>query len=116
MSAIGQLTEHYQAKLGQQPRRLEVPLGGEHAPFIAWIRPSINLQKMGEILELSNSGKSADAMALTIIYRLVDEDGGSMFSKADRLDLIKRTDPEILAAIVEEINREDPDLEEVKKK
>lgn len=116
MSAIGQLTEHYQAKLGQLPRRLEVPLGEKVEPFVAWIRPSINLQKMGEILELSHSGKSADAMALTIIYRLVDEDGAALFSKADRLDLIKRTDPEVLSAIVEEINREDPDLEEVKKK
>lgn len=116
MSAIDQLTEHYQAKLGQAPRRLEVSLGGGVKPFIAWVRPSINLQKRAEIVELANSGKSADAMALTLIYKLIDEEGDPVFKKADRLALIKRTDPETLAEIVEDINLEEPDIEDVKKK
>jgi len=116
MAAIDQLKEHYQAKLGQAPRRLEVSLGGKLKPFISWVRPSINLQKQGEISELVNSGKSADAMALTLIYRLIDKEGDPIFRKADRLTLIKHVDPDVLSEIVEQINSEDPDLEEVKKK
>jgi len=110
--------KHYQAKLGRTPRRLEVPefaKPGEKKPAVVYIRPGMNLERTGEILELSNSGKSAEAMVMTIIYRLVDKEGDPIFRKADRMDLMRHIDPGVIAELVSEINREDPDLEDARK-
>jgi len=71
------------------------------------------LRQLGEIMELSQSGKVAEAMALTLVYRLIDESGKPLFRKAERLEIMRSVDPDVLARVVGEINEADPDDEDV---
>lgn len=109
MSILDKAKAHYAAKLSAEPRSLLVP---EWSSTV-YIKPGISLASLGEIMELANSGKTAEAMALTLIHRLIDEDGKPVFRKVERLELMKSVDPDVLSRIVSEINSGDPDQEDV---
>lgn len=110
MSILEKAKGHYQAKLSAQSVKISIPEWGTDA----FIKPGINLAQLGEILELSQSGKTAEAMALTLIYRLQDKDGEFLFRKSDKSELMRTVDPEVIARIVGEINESDPDEESIK--
>ena len=109
MSILEKAKSHYQAKLHAEARKIEIP----EWDTTAYIKPSINLSQLGEIMELSSSGKTAEAMALTLIFRLVDEEGKPLFRKPDRVDLMRQVDPDVLARVVGEINSGDPSEDDV---
>jgi len=104
MSLLQKAQEHYQAKLDAEPRALEVPEWGE----TVYIKPGISLLRLGEIMELANSGKSAEAMVLTLVYRLIDEEGRPLFKKVERTEMMRSVDPDVLARIVGVVNEETP--------
>lgn len=108
MSLLQQAQEHYKAKLDAEPRALEVPEWGA----TVYIKPAISLLRLGEVMELANGHKSAEAMVLTLIYRLIDEDGRPLFKKAERTELMRSVDPDVLARIVAVINEETPDQDD----
>ena len=64
-------------------------------------------------MELSQSGKTAEAMAMTLIFRLIDEEGKPLFRKPEKIDLMRSVDPDVLARIVGEINGADPSEDDV---
>lgn len=104
MSLLQQAQEHYKAKLDAEPRALEVPEWNA----TVYIKPGISLLRLGEIMELANSGKSAEAMVLTLVYRLIDEEGRPLFKKVERTEMMRSVDPDVLARIVGVINEETP--------
>ena len=104
MSLLQKAQEHYQAKLDAEPRALEVP----EWETTVYIKPGISLLRLGEIMGLANSNKAAEAMVLTLIYRLVDEEGTPLFRKAERTELMRSVDPDVLARIVSVINEDTP--------
>ncbi len=109
MSVLDKAKSHYKAKLTAEPSKISIPEWDTEA----YIKPGINLSQLGEIMELSQNGKTAEAMALTLIYRLIDEDGQPIFRKPDRVELMRAVDPDVLARIVGEINNSDPNEEDV---
>lgn len=110
-SVLDNAKSHYRAKLGAEPRQLEVP----EWETTVYIKPAITLGQLGEILELTNSGKTAEAIALTAIFRLLDAEGNPIFRKVERSELMRSVDPDVLSRIVGEINSDDPDYEDVSK-
>lgn len=109
MSILEKAKKHYRAKLEAEPSPISIP----EWETDAFVKPGINLHQLGEIMELSQSGKMAEAMALTLIYRLIDEDGKPLFRKADRTELMRSVDPDVLARIVGAINESDPSEDDV---
>ena len=109
MSILEKAKSHYQAKLHAEPKKLEIPEWDTEA----YIKPAINLHQLGEIMELSQSGKTAEAMALTLIYRLIDDEGKPIFRKAEKTDLMRSVDPDVLARIVGDINASDPSEDDI---
>lgn len=105
MSILEKAKNHYKAKLTAEPREIDIPEWDSKL----YIRPGISLQALGEIMELANAGKAAEAMVMTIVHRLIDGEGKPVFKKLDKLELMKSVDPDILARIVSEINSGDPD-------
>ena len=109
MSVLDKAKKHYQTKLHADPKPINIPEWDTDA----FVKPGINLSQLGEIMELSQNGKTAEAMALTLIYRLIDSDGKFIFRKPDRTELMKSVDPDVLARVVGEINSLDPSDEEI---
>ena len=104
MSLLQKAQEHYRAKLDAEPRALEVPEWG----VTVYIKPAISLLRLGVVMELANSGKAAEALVLTLIYRLIDEEGTPLFRKAERTELMRSVAPDVLARIVGVINEDTP--------
>lgn len=109
MSVLESAKNHYKAKLSAEPREIEIPEWNS----TLFVRPGISLQALGEIMELATAGKSAEAMVMTAIYRLIDGEGKPVFKKLDKLELMKSVDPDVLARIVTEINSDDPSEDDV---
>lgn len=109
MSVLDKAKSHYKDLLNAEPVKIEIP----EWDTVAYAKPGINLAQMGEILELSQANKSAEAMALTLIYRLIDADGNPIFRKPEKADLMRAVDPEVLARVVGEINGADLSEDEI---
>lgn len=111
MSLIEKAKSHYRAKLDAEPEELHIP----QWDTTVFIRPAVNLAQMGEIMELSREGKSAEAMVMTLIYRLIDAEGKPVFKKLDKTELLRSADPDVLSFILSKINAGDPDEDEIEK-
>jgi len=109
MSVLEKAKEHYKAKLSTEPRELRIP----EWDTTVYIRPGISLQSLGEVMELANNGKSAEAMVMTLIHRLIDGEGKPVFKKIEKTEILRSVDPEILARIVSEINQIDPTEDDI---
>jgi hypothetical protein len=110
MSVLEKAEEHYKAtKLSAEPRELYIP----EWKSTVYIRPGVSLQILGEVMELANNGKPAEAMAMTVIHRLIDGEGKPVFKKIDKTRLLRAVDPEVLARIVSEINQIDPTEDDI---
>ena len=109
MSVLDKAKNHYKAKLTAEPREIDIPEWDSKL----FIRPGISLQALGEIMELANAGKSAEAMVMTLVHRLIDGEGRPVFRKIEKTELLRSVDPDVLARIVGEINADDASAEDV---
>jgi hypothetical protein len=100
MSVLDKAKKHYTNIINQAPIKVEVP----EWDTTLYAKPSLSLAKLGEIMELSNDGKSAEAMVMTIIYRLIDEEGNPVFRKAEKAELMRQVDPDVLSRIITTIS------------
>jgi len=111
MSVLDKAKSHYTNIINQEPIKVEVP----EWDSTLYAKPSISLAKLGEIMELSNAGKSAEAMAMTLIYRLIDAEGNPVFRKAEKNELLRSVDPDVLSRIITTISDNTPSDEDVAK-
>ena len=112
MSVLDQATKHFEAKLGEM-QSFKVPEWGTTVYF----RP-VTLDEQGVIFGLQNQGKSADAVAMTIILRARNEDGTRMFKKADKFEIMHKVVPDVITKIINamgEVDLIDEDEEELAK-
>jgi Asp-tRNA(Asn)/Glu-tRNA(Gln) amidotransferase B subunit len=109
MSLLEKAKEHYKGKLSAEPRELRIPEWND----TVYVRPGISMQSLGEIMELANSGNSAEAMVMTLIHRLVDGEGKPVFKKIEKTELLRSVDPEVIARIVGEIGQSDPSEDDI---
>ena len=111
MSVLERAKAHYAERMASEPRALRIP----EWDVTVYVKPAMTLAQMGEIMELSRDGKSAEAMVMTLVHRLVDEVGKPVFRKVERTELMRSVDPDVLARIVTEINAGDPEEDEIAK-
>jgi hypothetical protein len=111
MSVLDKAKKHYTNIINKEPIKVEVPEWGS----TVYAKPSLSLAKLGEIMELSNDGKSAEAMVMTLIYRLIDEEGNPIFRKAEKGELMRQVDPDVLSRIITTISDNTITDEEVTK-
>lgn len=110
MSAIlDKAKAHYRDVMSATPTKIEIP----EWEATAYVKPKLSLEKTGEIMDLSNRGKIAEAMVMTLIYRLVDEEGAPLFRPPEKVVLLKQVDPDVLAKVVTQINNALPTEDDV---
>ena len=117
MSILEGAKAHFRERLGGGLKSLEVPewlVNGK--PAVLYYKPSLNFQQQEKILKLSDEGKKAEAIVQALIERALDEDGNRLFKQANRLELMKMVDPEIVSRIVGEMSSdEEDDIDEIEK-
>lgn len=97
---IEKATAHFRNQISGEMRVIDVP---EWETKI-YYKTATNLREEGKILELSQQGKTIEALVESLIIRSRNEDGTKMFTSADKMIFMNEVDPKILIRIVGEMN------------
>lgn len=84
-------------------------------PTKIYYKPSMNFKDQGEVLKLHAENKQAEAVAMTLILRAMDEDGVKLFKRANLTEMMRSLDPEIISRVVSEMGGDEPDVEDAAK-
>ena len=101
MTILDNAKAHFRDKMGGTLRSVSVPewTNGEAEPVRIYFKPSMTLRDQGEIIELSQNGKTAEGLAMTLFNRALDENGKRLFVKANMTELMRMVDPDVIAAV-----------------
>jgi hypothetical protein len=110
---IDQATAHFRNQISGEMKSVTVPEWGDSKIF--W-KSSTTLRDEGKILELSQAGKTVEALVESLILRARHEDGSKMFTFADKMVFLNEVDPKVLIRVVGEMNNvQDLDLDNAEK-
>ena len=102
-----QAKAHFKSRMQGELKWVDVEEWGNGSPQRVYFRPSLTLKDQGEILALSNEGKQAEALALTLILRSLDEEGKRLFVRANQTELLRSVDPDVIVRIINAMNDDD---------
>jgi hypothetical protein len=69
-----------------------------------YYKPATTFQQESKIVELTSQGKTVEALVEALIMRALDGDGKNIFQKADKVDLMRSVDPNIIMRVMAEMN------------
>jgi hypothetical protein len=104
-------TAHFRNKIGGEMRKIEVP----EWDCNIWVKNSATLREESKILELSQQGKSVEALVESIIVKARNEDGTKMFTLPDKVTFMNEVDPGIIIRVAAEINSIPLSMDEAEK-
>ena len=111
-SVLEKATAHFRGKLTGDMRKVTVP----EWECDIYVRQSSTLREESKILELSQQGKSVEALVESIIVKARNLDGSKMFSSAEKAIFMNEVDPNVIIRIAAEMNNVPLDgLDEVEK-
>lgn len=107
-------TAHFRNKISGAMRKINVP----EWECDIYVREASSLKDEAKILELSQQGKTVEALVESLIAKARNEDGSKMFTMPDKVTLMNEVDPAVLIRVIAEmngINNEQLALDEVEK-
>jgi hypothetical protein len=111
-AAIELVKQHFQSKIAGSLRKHTVPEWG----IDVYYRPTTTLRQEANIVELSTSGKSVEALVESILQKALDENGKQIFSPYDKSVLMNEADPTVVLDLARVLNGTDlPTIEEAEK-
>lgn len=112
MSVIQNAVSDFQSKLANGFLTIPVP----EWKTTVFYKKHWSLKEQSPVNKLSAQGKQDEAMVEALIIRAKNEDGTSMFKRADKTELMSKVDPEIISRIIIEMNQDgDLTVEEAEK-
>lgn len=106
---IDKATAHFETVLAQGLR------GPIHVPewdAEVYYKASTTMAEEAKIIELTQQGKTTEALVQTLIMRARDEEGKPLFTGADKLKLMRSVDPKVILSIVTQMGADDGDIED----
>ena len=97
---IEKATAHFRNQISGEMKSIEVP----EWECKIFYKSANSLREEGKILELSQQGKTIEALVESLIIRARNEDGTKMFTMADKMIFMNEIDPKVLIRIVSEMN------------
>ena len=108
---LDKATAHFRNKISGDMRKISVP----EWECDIWVKSSATLREESKILELSQQGKSVEALVESIIVKARNEDGTKMFAMPDKMVFMNEVDPSIIIRIASEINNVPLTMDEAEK-
>jgi hypothetical protein len=108
---LEQATAHFRNQISGELQKITVPEWGADIFY----KTTTTLKEEGKILELSQQGKTVEALVESLITRARNADGTRMFSFADKVTFMNEVDPKVLIRIVGEMNNVTDDLSDMEK-
>lgn len=72
---------------------------------------STTLAEESIVLELTQNGKTTEALVMSLILRARDKDGKQVFHKGDKIKLMRVADPKVLLRVITEMNDAQSDID-----
>lgn len=69
-----------------------------------YYKPATNFFQESKIVELQAQGKTVEALLQSLITRALDKEGKPIFTPADKQELMREVDPNVILRIVTEMN------------
>jgi hypothetical protein len=104
---LDKATAHFRNQITGEMKVIDVP----EWECKIYYKTATNLREEGKILELSQQGKTIEALVESLIIRSRNEDGSKMFTTAEKMIFMNEVDPKILIRIVGEMNSVNIDLD-----
>ena len=111
---LDKATAHFRNKISGAMRKVHV---AEWETDI-YFKEASSLKEESKILELSQQGKTIEALVESLVVKARNEDGTKMFSMPDKITLMNEVDPQVLIRVIGEMNQvnmEDMDQAQVEK-
>tara|TARA_R110001599_G_scaffold34447_1_gene110155 strand:+ start:3736 stop:4092 length:357 start_codon:yes stop_codon:yes gene_type:complete len=100
---MGKIRTHYRETISGELKAIEVP----EWDMTMYYKRGTNFAMESKVMELQNTGKTAEALVQVLVNRCLDEEGKRIFNEHNKAELMKGADPKVLLSIVGQINDED---------
>ena len=105
MSVLQQAKKHFHSLNSGEMNSIEVP---EWGTTVYWKMGGLNFAQQSKVIELTNAGKTAEALVEMLILRAIDAEGKKMFKQVEKNEIMREVDPDIILKVVTSMN----DIEE----
>jgi hypothetical protein len=106
---IDKATAHFEEVLAQG---LKGPISVPEWDTDVYFKPSTTLAEETKVIELTQQGKTTEALVVTLIMRARDKDGNQLFDMSDKLKLMRAVDPQVILRVVTSFNEATQELED----
>lgn len=106
---IDKATAHFKEVLAEG---LKGPIHVPEWDVDIYYKPSTTLAEEAKVVELTQKGKSTEALVITLIMRARDKDGNPLFDIADQYKLMRGVDPKVILKVVTQFNADAEKTEE----
>lgn len=107
MTTLNKAKQHFREIANKGTGSIEVP---EWETTVFWNIGGQNFASQNKIMELTNSGKTAEALVEMLIMRSLDGDGKKLFRPMDKIEIMREVDPNVILKIVTAMGADDDDF------
>lgn len=112
LNAIQKATAHYKTQLAGELSSFHV----DEWDLTIYHRPVTSLRAEADVVQLSQQGKTVEALVMSIINKARDENGALIFSKHDKDTFMNEVDPAVVLRVANKLNTiQVPGVEEIEK-
>lgn len=102
---LDKATAHFRNRISGSMKKISVP----EWECDIYFKEAASLKEEGKILELSQQGKTIEALVESLVVKARNEDGSKMFAMPDKVVLMNEVDPAVLIRVVGQMNSIDVD-------
>lgn len=106
---IDRATEHFKTVMSQE---LMGPIDVPEWDAKIWYKPSNSMAQETKVIELTQQGKTTEALIVSLIQKACDEEGKAIFTMADKARLMNAVDPKVILRVVNAMGEDQTEAEE----
>jgi hypothetical protein len=107
MSVLNKAKKHFHSLNSGELNSIDVP---EWETKVYWKMGGLNFAQQSKVIELTNAGKTAEALVEMLILRAIDADGKKMFKQVEKNEIMREVDPDIILKVVTAMNDVEEDV------
>jgi hypothetical protein len=107
MSVLQKAKKHFHSLNSGELNSIDVP---EWETKVYWKMGGLNFAQQSKVIELTNAGKTAEALVEMLILRAMNADGKKMFKQVEKNEIMREVDPDIILKVVTAMNDVEEDV------
>ena len=109
MTVLNKAKEHFKEMANQGQAHIDIP---EWGTVVYWNISGLNFAQQSKVIELQQKGKSAEALVEMMIMRALDSDGNRMFRLAEKTEIMREVDPNMILKVVTAMGDSDTEADD----